>query len=154
MAPLRTERGFVVWVNRGYVPAELPGTPAYAAARPPTGAVELTGLLRPSEPGGGFLRPNRPRKHQWYSRDVAALSASRGLAAGAVAPYFVDAEARGPRDPRSWPAPGQTVVHFPNHHLNYAITWYLLALGTLVGVGIAVRHERRRDRGVRERTKR
>jgi surfeit locus 1 family protein len=150
MAPLRTDRGFVVLVNRGYVPAGLPGTPAYARVLPPGGEVDLDGLLRLSEPGGGFLRSNQPAKGLWYSRDVAALAAAQGLDASRVAPYFVDADAdaAGRRDRHDWPAAGQTVVHFPNHHLNYAITWYLMALGTLVGFAIAVRHQRRKRRAV------
>ncbi|GAB3030590.1 SURF1 family protein [Oleiagrimonas citrea] len=141
MAPLRTDRGFVVWVNRGYIPADMPDTPAYRQAAPPQGEVALTGLLRFSEPGGGFLRPNQPTKDQWYSRDVAAITAKRGLSESQVAPYFIDAAAREGAGP--WPVAGLTVIHFPNHHLNYAITWYLLALGTALGVGLAIRRERK-----------
>lgn len=142
LAPLRTDRGFIVLVNRGYVPSSLPGTPAFGEARPPAGAVTVTGLLRYSEPGGGFLRANRPGQGLWYSRDVAAIAAARGLPAGQVAPYFVDAQptAHAPR----WPVAGLTVIHFPNHHLGYAITWYLLALGTAAGMGIAARDAWRR----------
>jgi surfeit locus 1 family protein len=142
MAPLRTDRGFVVLVNRGYVPSTLPGTPGFGAARAPTGEVTLTGLLRYSEPGGGFLRSNRPDKGQWYSRDVAAIAKARGLPATQVAPYYVDAQPAA--DAPRWPAAGLTVIHFPNHHLGYAITWYLLALGSALGMGIAVRDGWRR----------
>ena len=51
----------------------------------------VTGLLRITEPGGGFLRHNNPAANQWYSRDVQAIAAARGLTH--VAPYFIDAEA-------------------------------------------------------------
>lgn len=129
MAPLRTDRGFIVMINRGYVPAELPGTPAFGPATSPSGAVTLTGLLRPDEPGGGLLRRNRPAAGQWYSRDVTAMAASRGLGANAVAPYFVDADADTAAG--RWPAAGLTPIRFPNHHLGYAITWYLMALGAM-----------------------
>lgn len=139
MVPLRTDRGFIVLVNRGYIPEDLPKKPAFADIRPPEGEVVLTGLLRASEPGGGFMRHNQPQKHLWYSRDVAALAAAHDLPADQVAPYFVDADARagGPR----WPVAGLTKVHIYNHSLGYAITWYLLALGTLLGAGIVIRHE-------------
>lgn len=148
MAPLRTDRGFIVLVNRGYIPANLPGTPAYAAVKPPTGEVTLTGLLRYSEPGGGFLRPNRPTHGQWYSRDVSAMAAARGLPAAQVAPYFVDAAAS-PSGARTWPHAGMTVIHFPNNHLGYLITWYLLALGVLLGTAYVVRQEYRLHRRAR-----
>ena len=148
MTPLRTDRGFVVLVNRGYVPADLPGTPAFAGTAPPAGEVTVTGLLRPSEPGGGFLRRNRPRAGQWYSRDVAAIAAAKGLHADRVAPYFVDADAQAGRGAAQarWPAAGQTVIHFPNHHFGYAVTWYLMALGCAVGIGIGLRKVRRERR--------
>ena len=142
IAPLRTDDGFIVLVNRGYVPADLPGTPAQAQLKPPAGEVDLTGLLRYSEPGGGFLRSNRPADGQWYSRDVPAMAAARGLPAAQVAPYFVDADAGPPgtRGGGSWPRAGLTVIHFPNHHLGYLITWYLMALGVLLGAACAGRH--------------
>jgi len=143
MTPLRSERGFIVLVNRGWVPASLPGTPAFAHAAPPAGKVTLTGLLRFSEPGGGFLRRNRPGRGLWYSRDVAAIAAVHQLPAAQVAPFFVDADASAAR----WPAAGLTVIHFPNHHLGYAITWYLLALGTALGAGLVARQEWRARRG-------
>ena len=129
MAPLLTDRGFVVLINRGYIPADLPGTPKFAQVKSPTGEVTLTGLLRSSEPDGGFMRPNRPTADRWYSRDVPAITSARGLPAAQVAPYFVDADgAPGKPTNTSWPRAGLTVIHFPNNHLGYLITWYLLAL--------------------------
>ncbi|MER3546524.1 MAG: hypothetical protein C4338_02545, partial [Rhodanobacteraceae bacterium] len=52
MAPLRTERGFIVLVNRGYIPSELPETSVFAQTRPAGGETTVTGLLRTSEPRG------------------------------------------------------------------------------------------------------
>lgn len=140
MAPLVTERGFIVMVNRGHVPGDLPGTPAFQRAKAPAGPVRITGLLRFSEPGGGFLRPNRPEAGQWYSRDTTAMARSEGLPMERVAPYFVDADA-GP--PGSQPVSGLTRIHFYNHHLQYAVTWYAMALGSLLGAAVVIRHERR-----------
>lgn len=127
IAPLRTESGFIVLVNRGYIPASLPGTAAYAKAAPPAGKVSLTGLMRFSEPGGGFLRPNQPARSEWYSRDVSAMATARGLPSTEVAPYFVDADAELADSPAG-PHAGLTVIQFPNNHLGYLITWYLMAL--------------------------
>ncbi|HTL14963.1 MAG TPA: SURF1 family protein [Thermomonas sp.] len=118
--PLLTADGPVL-VNRGFVPDGARPAP------PPAGTVAVTGLLRISEPGGGFLRDNQPARDRWYSRDVAAIARARGLAG--AAPYFVDAEAA-PGDPR-WPRAGLTVVRFRNHHLQYALTWFGLAVLTL-----------------------
>ena len=85
------------------------------------GLETLTGLLRLTEPKGGFLRRNDPAAGRWYSRDVAAIAATQRL--GTVAPYFIDADRRGD----GWPRGGMTVVRFPNNHLVYALTWFSLA---------------------------
>lgn len=119
MTPLMTDRGFAVIVNRGFVPPE-----AKASYEQPRGRVALTGLLRLSEPGGGFLRANDPGADRWYSRDVAAIAAKRGLRP--VANYFIDAQAS--PSPDALPVGGLTVVRFPNSHLSYAITWFALAI--------------------------
>ena len=135
LTPLAAEQGTVL-VNRGFVPADRRND--YAR---PEGPVALTGLLRLPEPGGRFLRPNRPDADLWYSRDVAAIAAARGL--GSVAPFFVDAE-RGSRD--AYPIGGLTVVRFRNAHLGYALTWLALAGMALFGAWRLLfdRTERRR----------
>jgi surfeit locus 1 family protein len=127
MTPLETGT-FTLLVNRGFVPPALRGK-----APLPEGLVTIEGLLRVSEPGGGFLRNNDPAADRWYSRDVAAIAAKRGL--GQVAPYFVDAS--GPKT--GWPRGGLTVVRFWNNHLSYAFTWFGLAAGLLVMVALVRR---------------
>lgn len=141
LTPLQTTRGFIVLVNRGYIPDGLPTQAAFATStKPPSGEVSLTGLLRASEPRGGFLRTNQPAQHLWYSRDVAAIATAQHLPAAQVAPFFVDADAAA-NAPR-WPVAGLTAVSIYNHSLGYALTWFALALGTLLCAGIVIRHER------------
>jgi surfeit locus 1 family protein len=118
LAPFRTEDGFTVLLNRGFVPPEEKS----AAALLPPAETEVTGLLRLSEPKGGFLRTNDPGQDRWYSRDTAAIGAERGLES--VADYFVDVDA----GPANWPRGGLTVIAFTNNHLVYALTWFCLAL--------------------------
>lgn len=122
MSPLQTSSGDIIYVNRGFVPTTA------TAAPPPSGEVSLVGLLRPSEPGGGFLRSNAPQEDRWHSRDVSALARARGLPADAIAPFFVDAEHV--TGASGWPRAGLTVVQFRNHHLQYALTWFGMALLT------------------------
>lgn len=112
LTPLATRQG-VLLVNRGFVP---PRTPV-----PPPGDTRVIGLLRLSEPGGGFLRSNDPAAGRWYSRDVAAIAAAQGL--GPTLPYFLDADRCGD----GWPRGGLTVVRFRNTHLVYALTWFAMA---------------------------
>lgn len=127
MTPLARDDGTTVLVNRGFVPATERDPTSW---RPRSqGAVTVTGLLRISEPGGGFLRANDPSSDRWYSRNVAAIAASRSL--NSVAPYFIDAE-RIPGE-SGLPIAGLTVVTFHNNHLVYALTWGALALMAAVG---------------------
>ncbi|MDQ7958930.1 MAG: SURF1 family protein [Pseudomonadota bacterium] len=126
LTPLQRADGTWVLVNRGFVPPDR-RDPARRSP-PPTGEVHVQGLLRLSEPGGGFLRRNDPAADRWHSRDVAAIAAARGLPADRVAPYFVDAEAAPGAAADASPVPGLTVIRFSNNHLVYAITWYGLAL--------------------------
>jgi len=140
LTPFRTEGGFTLLVNRGFVPGERRDP---AARESGAGQGEVTGLLRITEPGGGFLRSNDPAADRWHSRDVAAIAAKRGL--GEVAPYFIDAEAR-PGAP-SLPIAGLTVVSFPNSHLVYALTWYGLALMVAGATAYLTREEWRARRG-------
>ena len=136
MTPLETAQGFVVLVNRGFVPPD-----GLAAARRVDVAdaheQDVAGLLRFSEPGGAFLQANDAAADRWTSRDVAAIGAARGLGETPIAPYFVDAEAD-PRSPDAWPRAGLTVVRFSNNHLVYALTWFMLALGSAGAVVIAL----------------
>lgn len=128
MTPLKADQGFTVLINRGFVPPEW----RTRSARPsmlPAGETTITGLLRVTEPHGSLLRANQPANERWYSRDVEAIAGARRL--GPVAPYFIDAEAA--PDPGGWPRGGLTVVHFPNNHLAYALTWFGLAALSLFG---------------------
>lgn len=125
LTPLRTDTGFTVLVNRGFVPSDR-RDPATRIAGQITGETTLTGLLRMTEPKGGFLRSNNPGEDRWYSRDVAAIAATRDLERSEVAPYFIDADATADTD--TGPRGGLTVITFPNNHLVYALTWFGLAL--------------------------
>jgi surfeit locus 1 family protein len=136
LTPLRQADGSVVLINRGFVPPERRDPAAHSAggATPAT----ITGLLRITEPGGGFLRSNDPGANRWYSRDVQAITTARGLPK--AAPYFIDADA-GPRTDTA-PVGGLTVISFHNNHLVYAMTWYTLALMTAWAAWRVMREDR------------
>ena len=132
MTPLVLGDGRAVLVNRGFVLPEQRDAGARGSVAP-AGAVTVTGLLRQSEPDGGFLRSNDPAGDRWFSRDVAAIGAHDGLSD--VAPFFIDAD-RGAAG--AVPIGGLTVISFSNNHLIYAITWFALAAMLLAGFGYVV----------------
>lgn len=132
MVPFKTQDGFVVWVNSGFVSSRD------EAVALPKSQVQLIGLLRLTEPDGGFLNSNKPEQGRWYSRDVQAMSNTSGVTH--AAPYFVDAftvlDVLNNREAKPYsPLKALTVLHFSNHHLQYALTWFVMAL---CSVGITV----------------
>ena len=137
MTPLQQADGTQILVNRGFTPEKMRAEwlRQIAEATPSTESVTVIGLMRMSEPGGGFLRHNDATSQQWFSRDVAAIAQSQGLSH--AAPYFIDqgVPAGNPAYELAKPAaeqaevlrPGLTVIRFHNSHLVYALTWYGLA---------------------------
>lgn len=129
LTPLRSDDGAIVLVNRGFV--------AQRTARPAgPERVAITGLLRMSETGKPLLRDNNPSENRWYSRNVQAVAAARGL--GPVAPYFLDQDAARAETPGA-PVGGLTVISFNNNHLVYAMTWFALSLMAVAGCVLIVR---------------
>ncbi len=145
LTPLQRRDGSIVMVNRGFVAPDW--TPAPLRESPAMSEIRVTGLLRLTEPGGGFLRNNMPAEDRWYSRDVQAIAAAHGLRR--VAPYFIDAAAteldrNTAGSGADGPVGGLTVVRFRNQHLQYALTWFALALMVVAGVWRVLREDRRR----------
>ena len=136
LTPLMRDDGTIIMINRGFVPTEkrAPDTRPEGMVE---GEVTVTGLLRINEPVGTFIRDNVPSEERWYSRDVKAMATKRGLDATNVAPYFIDGD--GAENPAKLPLGGLTKIRFPNNHLTYALTWFGMALLTLVAAWIVLR---------------
>jgi surfeit locus 1 family protein len=141
LTPLEGGDGRAILINRGFVPTDR-RDPATRSAGQLTGPVHVAGLLRLSEPGGAFLRSNDPPANRWFSRDVTAIAAARGVTA--AAPYFIDADAT--PNPGGLPLGGLTVVAFPDNHLVYALTWFALAAMVLGAAAYALRDAARTRR--------
>jgi surfeit locus 1 family protein len=131
-APLESAPSQVVWVNRGFVPDERKDPASRRQGQPP-GEVEITGLIRVPHGAGLFAPANDVGRNLWYWPEVAAMhdSAFAGTGVGTLA-FWIDADAR-PEPPGGLPRGGVTRLDLPNRHLEYALTWYGLAL-TLIGV--------------------
>lgn len=150
LTPLQQADGTRLLVNRGYVPTEQRKAWAARIAAAPEGAagdtVTVIGLLRFSEPKGGFMRDNAPDEDRWHSRDVGAIAQAKGLER--AAPFFVDQGIPGDAvAANTWPRPGLTVIQFTNTHAVYALTWYGLALLVLLAAWLVIRYEKRKPMG-------
>jgi surfeit locus 1 family protein len=128
ITPMKLPTGAIVMVNRGIVPTELKD-PATRPQGQPEGEVTVTGLVRAPEARNPFTPEDDPNRNAWFARDPQAIAEARKLER--VAPFLVDADVT--PNPGGWPRGGQTQLTLPNNHLQYALTWYGLAL-TLIGV--------------------
>jgi len=140
--PARLGDGRIVVINAGFVQNTMQDRAQQdrAVARLVTGApVTLTGYLRFSEKPGTFTPDENANKRLWFARDVVSMA--RVLNWGEVAPFYIDLES--PVPPSGVPKPGPLQVHLKDDHLQYAITWFGLALVVAVAFGFWVAQRRR-----------
>ncbi|MBA4224642.1 MAG: hypothetical protein C0458_28280 [Methylobacterium sp.] len=133
----RLDDGMTILVNRGFVPESR-----FAAIAPATGAATVTGYLRAAETRNSFTPADLPQQREFYTRDPEAIAAALGI--GAVAPLYLEAERQG--DGLTPPAGvdvNELIARIPDNHLQYALTWWGLAL-TLIGVFAAYALQARR----------
>jgi surfeit locus 1 family protein len=136
MTPLELNSGAAVIVNRGFVPLDR-RKPDTRSAGQLSGQTTVTGLLRMPEQATPFSPENDPARNAWYRRDPGEIA--RALKLERVAPFTIDADAT--PNPGGLPEGGRTRINFPNDHLQYAITWFGLALA-LAGVFAAFAWQR------------
>lgn len=132
--PLQLDDGRFLLINRGFVPYDR----KEASTRPDSlldGEQQVTGLARArlSEKPSFMVPENDEAANIFYWKDLDRMAASVGLPADKVLPFFLDADST--PVPGGLPRGGVTVIDLPNSHLQYAITWYGLALA-LAGVSI------------------
>lgn len=135
-APLEIAPGRIVWINRGLVP-DASKAPATRAAGQMAGETEVQGVVRLPPEKTLFTPQNDVAGNLWYWADVPALTASAfppGTAATAL-PFTIETDAQ-PMPPGGLPKGGVTRIAMSNRHLEYAVTWYGIAL-TLIGVYLA-----------------
>ena len=134
MTPFQTDDGWIVYVNRGFVPREFKAS----GTRPGSeieGETLVVGLLRAPADRTWFMPADDAARNEWFSRDPKLYAAATGIPADRVAPYLIDAQFD-PSLPNGLPQGGETVIDFPNSHLGYAITWFGLAAGLLAVFGV------------------
>jgi len=131
VTPLRLADGSTVLVNRGWVPFEARDR----SLRPeglPEGAQTVTGLLRFVKPRSwiqeAVVPENEPDNNAWFNIDPPAMAAKLGLSTLPV--HYVLSSDQSERG--NLPRGRQWSLDIKNDHLQYAITWYSLALTLLV----------------------
>jgi len=111
--------------------------PAARAAGQVPGETEVRGVVRVPRGKTTFTPQNDVAGNLWYWPDIPALTASAFPTEPTITalPFTIEADAQ-PAPPGGLPKGGVTRISLPNRHLEYAVTWYGIAL-TLIGVYLA-----------------
>ncbi|GAB2176150.1 SURF1 family protein [Dongia sp. agr-C8] len=143
ITPLKLESGESVLIERGWVPENMK-TPATRPQGQLAGSVTLNGFIRLPQVKTYFQPDNEPAKNVWFTIDPMQMAAAAGVTVRTD--LYLDAEKTD--IPGNYPLGGQTRIELPNDHLQYAVTWALLAL-SLAGVYVVYHLKLERERGSR-----
>jgi len=121
--------GRIILVNRGFSPAGKEGAPE--------GIQTVKGIIRPARQKRYFSPDNNPQKNVWFYEDFAAMSHTANIN---LTPLIV--EATGQRERGAYPIPSDGQVSLRNDHLQYAITWFSLAIIGVVMFGFYYREKK------------
>ena len=102
----------------------------------------MTGILRRHVGSRGPFTPdNDPEANIWYWWDIPAMLASAHVGDDAgVAPFALHLL---PDDDKAVPRPVAIDSGLTNNHLQYALTWFALALILIVMSGLLIRQTMR-----------
>jgi cytochrome oxidase assembly protein ShyY1 len=138
LAPLVTADDAVVWVNRGWLPAEGAATAAVDIPAAPAGVVTVTGRLRPSVPEPSPAPTDLPAG-QVSDPDVTALTTT----GAATVPAYLELITSDPPDTAATLLPLPQIDESRN--VSYAIQWLLFAAIAVIGWWYFLRREARDD---------
>lgn len=140
--PARLADGRSVVINAGFVQNTMQDRAQQDRAVHPliTGTpAQFTGYLRFPESAGTLTPHADSSKRLWFTRDIPSMA--RALGWGEIAPFYIDLES--PQPASGIPKPGPLHVRLKDDHLQYAITWFGLAL-VVAGAFVAWVVQRRR----------
>lgn len=126
ITPVIRDGGQAVFVDRGWVPASR-RDPSSRADGQDGGTVTVVGIARGPGEQGWFVPDNDAEKNYWFWRDIPAMAAAAGVDA---VPLIVQLEKT--QNPGGLPIPSGEPIALRNDHLQYAITWYSLAVAVMV----------------------
>jgi surfeit locus 1 family protein len=119
----RLPAGGLVVINRGFVPQGWQDSATPDAAGMPA-STDSVGVMRWPESRSVFSPKDDPDRNLWFVRDPVAIATAKGW--GDVAPFYIELES--PQPASGLPRAGRLRANLRNEHLQYAITWYGLAV--------------------------
>lgn len=135
MTPMQVAENHYVLVDRGWVPFDkkLPED------RPETlilgDDIPVVGMIQKSETPGRFTPENDVNKNTWFWIDVKAMLQGFESNVPTTHYYIRQLQTEDKQGAGVWPIAGEAKVHYRNDHLQYAITWYSLAIILVIVYG-------------------
>ena len=127
ITPFKTENGKIILVNRGWVPKKYVN-PLDRKFSLHEGEVKIIGIIRLPQKKGYFVPHNEPENGFWFT--VIPNEIFKHLKLNGEKVFFVDLLRE--QGKLSIPIAIEGKIDLPNNHLQYAITWYSLAIGLIV----------------------
>ncbi|APZ51774.1 SURF1 family protein [Salipiger abyssi] len=131
VSPFRTEDDRLILLDRGFTRDEFKDTPRRI------GPAEVQGNLHWPDDRNSATPENDVAANIWFARDIGAMAEELG-----TEPLLVIARATDPKDPEIDPLPVDT-SGIPNDHLQYAITWFSLAVVWLIMTAYYIARQRK-----------
>lgn len=131
ITPFVTDAGLTVFVNRGWVPEEQrrPEDRPNSLVPPPAA---IDGVVQQAGVKGYFVPENEPQNDVWFTVRPQKMAEHLDLEGPIATGYYIDQLGEEPR-PTALPFGAERSITVRNEHLQYAITWFLLAI-TLIAV--------------------
>jgi surfeit locus 1 family protein len=119
ITPFALTSGSIVLIDRGWVPLQYASEVSH-----PEELQTVIGFLRNPPKPQWFTPENHLAKDEFYTINPAEIARHKNLPT--LLPFFLVEEA----NPQitNFPKPVGLALNLQNHHLQYAITWYTLAL--------------------------
>jgi surfeit locus 1 family protein len=144
ITPFVTEDGLTILVNRGWVPSEQRRPDTRPNTLVPAPAA-IDGVVREAGVKGYFVPENEPQNDVWFTVRPVEIASHLALTGPVATGYFVDQLMEGER-PTTLPYGARRTITVRNEHLQYAITWFLLAIA-LVAVYVVWHRQADRKEG-------
>lgn len=130
LTPFVLSSGKLVMINRGWIP----DSQAIHIKRP-QGELEIFGYIRQPTPASRLSPKNDASKGVWFNVNLEEieqfLSLRDQILFQKMLPFYVMQKPDGTY--KDYPVPVDLLSTLPNHHLQYAFTWFFLAFGLILG---------------------
>ncbi len=122
--PFKTQYGTVL-VNRGFIPKDF-----NILGNDETKVIKINGIIKFQQKINYFTPKNNISGNEWYYINIDEVS--NYLSIPLLKFYIVEKD----NDDEKYPIGSQYNINIPNDHLQYAITWFSLALALSIFINV------------------